>query len=50
MSDERKIDEELDSDDDVEAHKKTPIVNVSDEGKDEDDDGDVEAHMKGLTR
>ena len=48
MSDEPKIDEELESEDDeVEAHSKVKTAN--DEGSD-DDDGDVEAHMKGLQR
>jgi len=48
VSDERKIEEELESDDDdVEAH--TKVKTAADEGSD-DDDGDVEAHMKGLQR
>ena len=49
MSDEQKIDEELDADDDVEAHKKgnTGGAGFTDDG---DDDGDdVVAHRKGTT-
>ena len=45
MSDEQKIEEELESDDDVEAHNKVGTHKANDEGSD-DDDGDVEAHMK----
>ena len=50
MSDEPKIEEELDSDDDVEAHKKVGVHRNEEASDDGDDDGDVEAHMKGLTR
>jgi len=48
VSDEQKIDEELDADDDVEAHKKgTTGTGFTDDG---DDDGDdVVAHRKGTT-
>lgn len=46
MSDERKIDEELESEDDVEAHKKGSVAQ-NDEGDDGEDD--VVAHKKGLT-
>ena len=48
MSDERKIEEELDSDDDVEAHKKIH-TSLNEEASDDGDDyGDVEAHIKTL--
>jgi hypothetical protein len=45
VSDEQKIEEELDSEDDVEAHKKGG-VHLNEEASNDDDDGDVEAHMK----
>jgi hypothetical protein len=48
VSDEQKIEEELESDEDVEAHSKV-TTKANDEGPN-DDDGDVEAHIKGLTR
>ena len=50
MSDEPKIEEELESDDDVEAHQKVGTHNLNDEATDDDDDGDVEAHVKNLSR
>ena len=43
MSDEQKIEEELESEDDVEAH--TKLKQANDEGSDDDGD-DVEAHAK----
>ncbi len=45
MSDEQKIEEELESDDDVAAHGKVGTHTANDEGS-TDDDGDVEAHVK----
>ncbi len=46
MSDEQKIEEELESEDDVEAHKKGLGSHRNDEGDDGEDD--VVAHKKGL--
>jgi hypothetical protein len=43
VSDEQKIEEELDSDEDVEAH--TKLKQANDEGTDDGSD-DVEAHAK----
>ena len=44
MSDERKNEEELESEDDVEAH--TKLKQATSEGSDDDGDDDVEAHTK----
>lgn len=44
MSDEKKIEEELEADEDVEAHKKGGTQLKNDDGTDSDDA--VEAHMK----
>jgi hypothetical protein len=48
VSDEQKIEEELESEDDVEAHSKV-TTKANDEGP-KDDDGDVEAHIKVTTK
>jgi hypothetical protein len=48
VSDEQKIEEELESEDDVEAHTKV-TTKANDEGP-KDDDGDVEAHIKVTTK
>ncbi len=48
MSDEQKIEEELDSDD-VEAHKKGGWAGATEEAPDDSDEPDVEAHKKGGT-
>jgi len=49
VSDEQKIDEELESEDDVEAHRKGNPGGAGMHDDGDDDGDDVVAHKKGLT-